>query len=95
MGKDAAEQVPVGVGALAGSTIMLLTLPWVLATIAGRVDLPPDVKSTDKEALLGGYSRKAKKRLTPENKWHLSKVGCMPHESVKTGGFIMFATLLP
>jgi len=40
MGEDAVNQVVVGVGALAGSTIMLLTIPWILATFAGRVDLP-------------------------------------------------------
>ena len=28
LGPDAAEQLSVGVGALAGSTIMLLTIPW-------------------------------------------------------------------
>lgn len=28
MGDDAQEQLSVGVGALAGSTIMLLTIPW-------------------------------------------------------------------
>eukprot|EP00927_Polykrikos_kofoidii_P076242 TRINITY_DN7306_c0_g1_i2.p1 TRINITY_DN7306_c0_g1~~TRINITY_DN7306_c0_g1_i2.p1 ORF type:complete len:565 (-),score=109.38 TRINITY_DN7306_c0_g1_i2:9-1703(-) len=33
------EQVKVGVGALAGSTIMLLTLPWFLAVHAGRVSV--------------------------------------------------------
>ena len=33
------EQVNVGVGALAGSTIMLLTVPWFLAMIAGRVNI--------------------------------------------------------
>lgn len=32
-------QVAVGVGALAGSTIMLLTIPWFLSVYAGRVDL--------------------------------------------------------
>lgn len=32
MGPNAKEQITVGVGALAGSTIMLLTIPWVLAT---------------------------------------------------------------
>merc|ERR550537_711689 len=31
--EKAQEQVSVGVGALAGSTIMLLTLPWVLAVL--------------------------------------------------------------
>ena len=42
MGPDAQEQVAVGVGALAGSTIMLLTVPWCLAIVAGRVNLLPD-----------------------------------------------------
>merc|ERR1719159_2135067 len=39
LGPDAQEQVSVGVGALAGSTIMLLTLPWFLAVLGGRVSL--------------------------------------------------------
>ena len=33
------QQVAVGIGALAGSTIMLLTVPWCLSVVAGRVDL--------------------------------------------------------
>merc|ERR1711959_670570 len=36
---DAQAQLNVGIGALAGSTIMLLTLPWSLAIIYGRVKL--------------------------------------------------------
>jgi len=39
LGPDAQNQVSVGVGALAGSTVMLLTLPWFLAVMAGRVSL--------------------------------------------------------
>lgn len=39
LGKDAQKQLSVGVGALAGSTIMLLTVPWFLSVLAGRVDL--------------------------------------------------------
>jgi len=35
----AQKQVAVGVGALAGSTIMLLTIPWFLAIFGGRVDI--------------------------------------------------------
>merc|ERR1712000_355911 len=38
MGPDAKEQVSVGVGALAGSTIMLLTVPWFVSILYGRVD---------------------------------------------------------
>lgn len=37
LGPDAQEQLSVGVGALAGSTVMLLTLPWGLAILSGRV----------------------------------------------------------
>ena len=39
MGPNAQDQLSVGVGALAGSTIMLLTLPWALSIIAGRVNI--------------------------------------------------------
>lgn len=41
MGPDAQSQLTVGVGALAGSTIMLLTIPWTLSIIGGRVNLHP------------------------------------------------------
>eukprot|EP00656_Telonema_subtile_P001705 TRINITY_DN10741_c0_g2_i1.p1 TRINITY_DN10741_c0_g2~~TRINITY_DN10741_c0_g2_i1.p1 ORF type:complete len:516 (-),score=129.36 TRINITY_DN10741_c0_g2_i1:27-1574(-) len=39
LGSDAQDKMNVGVGALAGSTVMLLTIPWLLSIIAGRVDL--------------------------------------------------------
>ena len=38
LGPGAQDQLSVGVGALAGSTIMLLTVPWSLSVVAGRVD---------------------------------------------------------
>jgi len=37
--EKAQESVAVGVGALAGSTIMLLTIPWFLGVVGGRVDI--------------------------------------------------------
>lgn len=37
--EHAQQNVGVGVGALAGSTIMLLTLPWFLAILGGRVSI--------------------------------------------------------
>lgn len=33
------EQVSVGVGTLAGSTIMLLTIPWIGGVFVGRCDI--------------------------------------------------------
>eukprot|EP01048_Picozoa_sp_COSAG05_P017286 COSAG05_NODE_2336_length_3214_cov_2.012520_2_plen_362_part_00 len=39
LGPTAQSQLSVGMGALAGSTIMLLTVPWFLSILAGRVDI--------------------------------------------------------
>ena len=39
MGPNAQTELTVGVGALAGSTVMLLTLPWFLSILGGRVDM--------------------------------------------------------
>lgn len=39
LGPDAQSQVSVGVGALAGSTVMLLTFPWFVAVMFGRVPM--------------------------------------------------------
>jgi len=40
--EKAQETLSVGVGALAGSTIMLLTVPWALSVYRGRVDFDED-----------------------------------------------------
>lgn len=37
IGPDAQNELSVGVGALAGSTAMLLTIPWFLSIVGGRV----------------------------------------------------------
>lgn len=39
IGSDAQENLSVGIGALAGSTIMLLTVPWFLSIVGGRVNV--------------------------------------------------------
>lgn len=39
LGPTAQDDLSVGMGALAGSTIMLLTIPWFLSIFAGRVDI--------------------------------------------------------
>jgi Ca2+/Na+ antiporter len=54
----AQENVAVGVGALAGSTIMLLTLPWVLSFYGGKVDFD------DKGSLDAAYELSKSKRDT-------------------------------
>lgn len=44
IGPNPAETVSVGVGAIAGSTIMLLTIPWFLSILGGRVNIDADGK---------------------------------------------------
>jgi hypothetical protein len=41
-------QVEVGVGTLAGSTIMLLSIAWGGSLIVGRCDIGPDGTAQDK-----------------------------------------------
>lgn len=60
--EEAQETLAVGVGALAGSTIMLLTVPWALSVYHGRVDfsgpdLEPNYKGNPK--VTEGISSKA------------------------------------
>lgn len=60
---EAQETLSVGVGALAGSTIMLLTVPWALSIWSGRVDFGADgmvrrgTAACRTEGRVGGMSR--------------------------------------
>jgi Ca2+/Na+ antiporter len=58
----AQENVAIGVGALAGSTIMLLTLPWVLSVFGGKVDMDENGAT--------GYAKPAKSRDTSTSFFH-------------------------
>jgi Ca2+/Na+ antiporter len=53
IGPDAQEQLSVGMGTLAGSTIMLLTIPWLGGMFLGKCDLGPDGQSIDETNKLG------------------------------------------
>ena len=78
MGPDAQKQLDVGVGALAGSTIMLITLPWLLSVYAGRVDIE------DGKAKYTKAGKRAEGLIT----------GVPNSEGVKQGGIIMMLTSL-
>lgn len=87
LGPDAAQQVTVGVGALAGSTIMLLTVPWFLCILAGRVDMDRDTPI---------YSKRGKLKLTPHQgvSRSLFHTGVTLQRSSHVGGKVMLATAL-
>ncbi|KAF4739612.1 hypothetical protein FOZ63_017276, partial [Perkinsus olseni] len=92
LGDDAQQQVSVGVGALAGSTIMLLTIPWFLAILGGRVNVV-NGKPTYKQSPYDdtpGWSK-----LTPHNNLSLTGTGISVGAIVrKNAYFMMCSTLL-
>lgn len=82
LGSNAQEELSVGVGALAGSTCMLLTVPWVLSIIAGRVNIRSDGVLT--------YHHRPHKLTPPE--WDLTRTGVEPLHVVKKSGQVMLIT---
>lgn len=84
LGPNAQEQLAVGVGALAGSTILLLTVPWALCVWLGRVDLSDDGTAAT------GY--KCKPKLT--HGASLTRTGIQTGSDVPMGAIIMAGTAL-
>ncbi|CAB9500255.1 Sodium/calcium exchanger [Seminavis robusta] len=85
--EEAQESLAVGVGALAGSTIMLLTVTFALAIFGGRVDV--DAGGTP------NYTSKPK--LTPKSSIidEFMATGVATSKAVKQGGLIMAFTTIP
>ncbi|GAB9463890.1 Ca2 :cation antiporter [Globisporangium polare] len=91
MGPDAQEQMSVGVGALAGSTIMLLTIPWALSIYAGRVNLDAQGR--------GNYVRpkggdKAWGKLSPPGNRNLFNTGVVLFDEIPSNAKTMIVTSL-
>lgn len=78
---EAQEQVLVGVGVLAGSTILLLTVAWGGSVIMGRCDLTGPNRTAKDRTLTKGYSP--------------TETGVTVDEQTKTGAWIMLITVLP
>merc|ERR1712000_558708 len=87
MGPDAKEQISIGVGALAGSTIMLLTIPWFVSIWWGRVDGINIVKDLDRYY----KNPKEKSRLTIKG-CGLTNTGVKICKPIKRLGLLMLAT---
>lgn len=82
LGPNAQETLSVGVGALAGSTSMLLTIPWFLSILAGRVNIQNGSTT---------YHHRPHK-LNPPNNFSLDGTGVEPMPMVKISGKIMLLT---
>lgn len=79
--EEAQDQLSVGVGALAGSTIMLLTIPWALASFAGRVDIDD-----------GQVKYGQRPKLTAAKAFRPYSCGVCPGSQVRTGAVAMLLT---
>jgi Ca2+/Na+ antiporter len=85
--ETAQETLSVGVGALAGSTIMLLTVPWGLSVFGGRVNIDAD----------GVPNYRSSPKLSKKTSIHQELVGTgvSISESVSHGGYVMMITTIP
>lgn len=82
----AQESLHVGIGALAGSTIMLLTIPWALSVFAGRVDI---VNGTPM------YRKSPKLTHGKDMSETLTTTGVAVSEKIRHGGVVMALTTIP
>lgn len=89
LGSNAQSSLDVGVGALAGSTVMLITIPWALAIYGGRVNL-------DETGEPNYLVRRGTPRLWPEdNYWNSGVSVGKGYDVVLTMALWMLATATP
>jgi len=81
LGSDAQYQLEVGIGALAGSTILLLTVPWFLIITAGRVDVAAD-----------GKCKYTAPKLTPPDRYDFFNTGIVVSSKARVAALIMLVT---
>lgn len=94
IGSDAQQTVSVGVGALAGSTIMLLTIPWFLAVFGGRVTL----KTVEGKQMATYKKRQGDpadwEKLMPPNSVSLTGTGVSVGNEICANARLMFLTTM-
>jgi Ca2+/Na+ antiporter len=91
LGPDAQNQVSVGVGALAGSTIMLLTLPWFLAVLAGRVNIKQGRPTYQRPP---GATDDSWDKLSPAGNFDLFGTGVGFGAEIQSTAKVMLVTLI-
>ena len=98
LGPDAQEQMSVGVGALAGSTIMLLTVPWGLSIFAGSVPVGAAGHALYGKKAIAAEKHKIALRRAKTSTLTASKglwgYGVTPEATIKENAGIMVATSL-
>lgn len=91
LGPGAQEQLQVGVGTLAGSTIMLLTIPWGLCILGGSVGIADGVASyTVKKPKHGSLTAEEVRAQRMKG----DVFGVMPSKTIALNARIMLVTSL-
>jgi len=89
--EKAQESLSVGIGALAGSTIMLLTIPWGLSVLAGRVN----IVDSDDGKKTANYSKAQRKLEAKPLVDQVSETGVSITQMIQNGANIMIFTTIP
>eukprot|EP00270_Netrium_digitus_P012395 TRINITY_DN401_c0_g1_i6.p1 TRINITY_DN401_c0_g1~~TRINITY_DN401_c0_g1_i6.p1 ORF type:complete len:648 (+),score=189.53 TRINITY_DN401_c0_g1_i6:189-2132(+) len=82
--EEAQEQVLVGMGVLAGSTIMILTIAWGGSILCGRCDLEPDSQ--------GAFVAKDRKLTRPLD---VFSTGVTCDDQTRLGAILMMMSVIP
>lgn len=83
LGDNPQKTAGVGIGTLAGSSIMLLTINWAVVLLGGRVDLDEN----------GNPDYKSDERLTRH--WSLTSTGTANGSKIREGGFHLVYSIIP
>ncbi|KAI8469986.1 MAG: hypothetical protein J3K34DRAFT_422230 [Monoraphidium minutum] len=78
--EEAVEQLAIGMGTLAGSTVLLLSLAWGISVILGRCDLADDTGRAVDKKLTRGFD--------------LNRTGVTTDDDVRQGALVMAASVL-
>lgn len=92
LGPDAQNQVSVGVGALAGSTVMLLTLPWAIGVVSGRVNLKNGTPTYQRPS---DADPQTWDKLSPPGNFSVLHTGVGYGSEINQGARMMLITLIP
>lgn len=85
------DRLSVGVGALVGSTIMTLTVPWALTVWNGRVSIVDGVCNYIRPR---DVSRRDFCKLLPQDETSLFRTGIHPYPHLRMASYIMLASTI-
>lgn len=93
LGDDVNSNMKVGVGALAGSTVLLITIPLYIVIVVGRVDIINGKLQYAKPKNKEEWSKLTNKGICNQNALFYSGIPILP--SIKFAAYVMCFTSIP